>query len=354
MVLESDGTVVDEDILLQEMPGETFLLLEEFQIWRDKNAASCFTEKERSSFGQILNISNNSGLPENALIPCSNDIVQDEGPSNFNQLILISSAESSWDNFQIPWYKIPINCLTQFSSGTFTNANVRTLIQIIVDEMRTIKIAFPTKAAKIVSKKILERYAGLTDRDEDRTILGDGSASLTNKIIDRNNYLNRPHKNSKRSSSPFALKSAKTKLSNKMGCVNFDHCNETDTAGTYDLERKMINEGASIREIKLKYPHLFNEANIFEHFQKLTLIDINKLDNTIYEKFEIISSYAIKKKYISTENVEKNLIPITIFGILTKHYKEDFQKFCFDIEVRLRNSFNLLLKTINFFYIFTG
>lgn len=59
-----------------------------------------------------------------------------------------------------------------------------------------------------MAKKVIDKYSNLfTDVDDDGVVLGAGTHTQVNKLQDRNNYLNRPHKRKEPSStSPTSSK----------------------------------------------------------------------------------------------------------------------------------------------------
>lgn len=87
--------------------------------------------------------------------------------------------------------------------------------------MRNIKKDIPTKAFKYVAQKVINKFPEtFKDIDSGGTIIGDGSHSLVCKLVDRNNYLNRPHKTGSFSkvTSPSLQK---RKLNCKTGCTQW-------------------------------------------------------------------------------------------------------------------------------------
>lgn len=116
-----------------------------------------------------------------------------------------------WKNFTIPFHKfsndviveiekpVPLEILKTNGEAAQTWLERRWRIQtqvvhIIVDEMRHIKTKIPMNAFKIIANKLSERYPLFRDIDSDNVVIGDGCFTLTMKLIERNNYLNRPFK----------------------------------------------------------------------------------------------------------------------------------------------------------------
>lgn len=99
-------------------------------------------------------------------------------------------------------------------------ATITRLTQIIVDDMRCFKKIIPISAFKIVAKKVIDSYPIIfIDIDRDGIILGDGSHKFVQKLIDRNNYLNRPLQ--KRTSENNSGNPVKNKKISRAGCSNW-------------------------------------------------------------------------------------------------------------------------------------
>lgn len=127
-------------------------------------------------------------------------------------------------------------------------------------------------------------------------VLGDGTHSLVNKLQDRNNYLNRPHKrkvNQVDCNNPITNK--KGRVNARAGCINWSptthethdiEVNMNDIATdenfyqilntTYNEQRGFINKSPIINEIKEIWPILFSKNAIYWHFNKLTNSNIYK------------------------------------------------------------------------------
>lgn len=108
-----------------------------------------------------------------------------------------SNMEVLWSEFVIPWDKIPEKVLKACESGISDKRIITDIIHVVINAMRDIKTNIPSKAFKLVAKKVIDRYpVAFRDQDDDGTVLGDGSHSMFSSLQDRNNYLNRPHKRS--------------------------------------------------------------------------------------------------------------------------------------------------------------
>lgn len=210
--------------------------------------------------------------------------------------------------------------------------------------MRCIKHTIPTKAFKIVAKKIIDQYPNIfRDVDEDGVVLGDGSHSLVCKLQDRNNYLNRPHKRKTTSSLENPVTSKKRLVSAaRAGCINWAPQNneenspdkENDTnleetnenfynmlEKTYPEQRSFINSLPSFAQIKEKWPILCSKKAIFWHFEKLTNSEINLIDEMKSQRFKAFLEHTLRDTYI--QNIDQTDELKCVIKNIILYFKED-------------------------------
>ncbi|KAK6173005.1 hypothetical protein SNE40_016547 [Patella caerulea] len=70
---------------------------------------------------------------------------------------------------------------------------------------------------------------------------------------------------------------------------------------TYGLQRKMINDGATIEQIQEEFPHLFVKRYLIEHFNKLTAAE---LENYVNEKKKLSILYFLRRERSPTVKKE--------------------------------------------------
>ncbi|CAH0560505.1 unnamed protein product [Brassicogethes aeneus] len=121
-------------------------------------------------------------------------------------------AEFFWNNFSIPWDISNNEEHKQLMDGKCSRKIKTKLTHGVVDKMRTFKA---------MCIKMIRRYPVLRDQDEDNVIIGDGTHSLFNKLQERNNYLNRPHKRNCNDQRLSPIASKKKCLSARAGCSNW-------------------------------------------------------------------------------------------------------------------------------------
>lgn len=238
LVLESDGTLVDDDDILPMVKDETLILLEGGQSWIDRehalllsfktvtkpiqqsiqqnanpisstNEMVCKTEiiipdiediKEmveipEESANELLNSINfleESQLNSNSYVDDSMNLL--DIPSTSNEYAY-ASENILWTNFEIPWSQMSYSLIKDCENGNQLKRSFTTIIQIVVNSMRDVTKKIGTKPFRIVARKLMQKYPKMfRDKDDEGNIIGYGESSLHFKLVDRNNYLNRLHK----------------------------------------------------------------------------------------------------------------------------------------------------------------
>ncbi|CAG9764332.1 unnamed protein product [Ceutorhynchus assimilis] len=184
LVLEKDGTIIDEDEILLLLENETLMLLEEGEKWRAPipiEGVSCKTERSiilETSSSKKSNILGQNHVHDYPNIPRA------VGSSNSQVGLEV------WKNFDIPWNRMPSSVI----AGLKKNVIEKRIIQVIIDEMRTITRKISIHACRIIAAKVIQKYPDIfEDQDKHTKTIGNGS-QLASKLLDRNNYLNRSQK----------------------------------------------------------------------------------------------------------------------------------------------------------------
>lgn len=216
--------------------------------------------------------------------------------------------------------------------------------------MREIKSSLPCKAFKIIAGRMVEEYgASFKAHDEDNVVLGNGFEPLFHKLLDRNNYVNRPNKR-KNEKQETPSKRIKLLANSRVGCPNWQptetipenrdkvtllkNMSPTDPEfesflkDTYPLQRQDII-GKEISEVYQEWPVLFTKKGIFTHFEMLTNINPCLLD--IRQKAEKIVLFGKQKSLNFSINDDESLL--SALKILGHHFKEDISKFIYQRKV---------------------
>lgn len=235
--------------------------------------------------------------------------------------------------------------------------------------MREIKLILPCKAFKIIASRMVEKYQkSFQSHDEDNVVLGNGFDALYNKLLDRNNYLNRPNKR-KYEKAETPKKKMKLMANSRVGCPNWlpssTHAvteNLRDKVklllnlpqsdpnflqyfkDTYALQRLDINS-KEIHEMYQEWPVLFTETGILTHFEMLT--NINPYQPDIDMKSKKVISFGKQKKLKFSENEDVLMSAIKILG---QYFKEDVCKFIYQVKVSCKYFFFHNLYIIKFYF----
>lgn len=350
LVMEKDGTNVDDNDVLKFCSGETFMLLQAEELWLPQNdvelhnIASC-------------DIQNDGSFSSSSSIYASS-------PITVSHIKIQSNNDEIWTSFRIPWDNLEPTVLKELEAGNRSKYVIHAVVNRIVSEMRNLKEFIPSKAFKIVANKVIEKYPQtFKDMDEDGKCFGDGSHTLYLKLRDRNCYLNRPHmKRCLSRSLNIPLKKQRKVLSAKAGCSNWqpDNYVESETEdtieekteflqqiilqdaaendpdtqkkiylyleATYPAQRLFLNnvhKPPTIQDIKTSWPILLQKKYLFWHYHKLMGHSINILKEQMLKKQEKILTYGHHKNYKEIIN-STELIEIKFIKIIMKHFKEDF------------------------------
>lgn len=345
--MEIDGSVIEDEEILPFMANETLLLLEPGQYWTssvgDEAAQSTSTSYVLQS--SDVNIIDSSGQKVLIIEPEPESICEKSATatsSNAPQMDhqnangLSCNNEFKWVEFDTPWNKIPSNLISQCEKGTRVPQTITSIVHIIVDEMRAITEKIPSKAFNIQAQKVADKYPKMfRDFDEDKVVLGDGCSGIKQKLLDRHNYLNRPHKRPIKTNAKNPVVNKKSKMFAKAGCSNWNpplNENATDEfEKLYPAQRQYINdESPNVNDLKMKWPEFWLKESIFWHFDKLTGSQIESLEKQVLEKYEKIFSFGEKKNLLrkivikEKQNVASNMFKQILY-IFSAHFNEDIQ-----------------------------
>lgn len=339
LVIDNDGSLIDEDEILPLIKNETLVLVGIGQNWQHKSNAAFMTTYNTTENVQIIT-KESPVYDENKLnetqavfqyiltdpnqpstsVQCPQTYYVAEKPheieTNLAQIQNVQpqrtelkgcNQEVSWKNFQIPWNKVPDYIIKQFADGLKNKQSITRLIHIVVGDMRSIKTLIPVKAFKLAAYKIIDKYRIIfEDVDEDGVTLGDGSGSLTARLQERNNYLNRPCKRPSKIGEENPVKNKKSNVSARAGCVNWNPSSSVtlNTAeDKFSAQRSFINSNrdATLLQLKEKWDDFAKYSSIIDHFKRLTKSDVNLIDKAITERYDKIHAFAksdgnLKKK----------------------------------------------------------
>lgn len=361
LVMEKDGTVVNDDDVLKFCSGETFMLLQQEESWLSPN------ETELQSM--VLNFDNSSSLISTLSDSTSESSYTSTSTSRNVSLPINPSQvhnEETWTNFQIPWNALESTVLKELETGNRSKYIINSVVNRTISEMRTLSEFIPSKAFKIVAKKIVERYPQtFKDMNETGDTFGDGTHTLYLKLRDRNSYLNRPHmKRCLTQTLNIPLKKQRKVLSAKAACSNWqpEQYVESETEETveekvnflrrvalqgsptinteqdkisswleitYPEQRLFLNnvhKPPTIEDVKKSWPILLRKKYMFWHYEKLMGHSVCVLKDQMLKKETKILTYGCIKKYHDIVN-STDPTELKLMKIIMRHFKEEFDIF---------------------------
>lgn len=318
IILESDGSLIDEGELIPLVKDELLILLKSNETW-----CPIILEPIEFSMANQLDEQNSSLISSVSLEPSAHEdrtpagSTQEDTSSSqvypYGTINISCNSEIIWKNFLIPWDKVPHHIIAEFNTSRKVKQSITSFLHIVIDQMRSIKTLIPIKAFKLVAYKIIDKYPQIfEDKDEDGVVLGDGSATLCNKLKERNNYLNRPCKRPQKVyENP--TKNKRQRISQRAGCSNwspdvmYEDCDDTNSfLNKFSDQRSFINSNpkATLMEIIKKWPDFGTPTNVESHFKELTNSNINLMDKFVETKFTQICEFAKSAKTVNIENID--------------------------------------------------
>nr|XP_022902692.1 uncharacterized protein LOC111415310 [Onthophagus taurus] len=319
--LESDGTLIDDSEVLRLLQNETLILLEESEQWIPISVE--FTNENRISL-QASPVS----LPSTVSITSDLDMsplpssmfINQSGSENSNQSNpiyveiknVVANTEHLWDNFEIPWHKIPTDMLDMCAK--------------VVNELRDVKEAIPSKVLKRVANEMCVKYPLMfRDSDQDGLVVADGSCTIFCKLQERASYLRRPHK--RNSSSPLVPPRLSKRKTNIMsGCVQWEE-NVDPNANIptdKDVLNNMVDTGEEFfRLLEQTYPA---QRQFLNDIVKPPTI--NEILNILTSKAQKIIEFGIGIKKIGPKlNMTEKDLHISAMNFFSSYFKEDIKYF---------------------------
>ncbi|XP_066590581.1 uncharacterized protein [Prorops nasuta] len=328
LVLEEDGTIIDDDEVLKFCrKSAVFMLLEDHDKWSPACDAKD-TDKNVSS-SCIPTDSTSTSAPSNLLT-----ISDKDSRTNVTKYL---NSEEFWDHFEINWSNIDPTVLKELEDGRRNIYVIYEVVNRTVAEMKNEMKIITSKAFKIMSRKIVNKYPKtFKDFDEEGKTFGDGTYTTYRKLHDRYNYLNMPHmKRSLPRTENVPISKQRKVLSARAGCKNWqpkreeedpddlDISSEAKVAylrscvsnidntnkemildylnATYSEQRlylNIIDNPHSVVDIQKEWPILLKKQFLFWHYEKLMGHSIHLLKEKISTKQQIILEYGIKKNLL--------------------------------------------------------
>ncbi|KAI4470365.1 hypothetical protein MML48_1g11341 [Holotrichia oblita] len=295
LVLESDGTEIDNDAILLHVKNEILILLQTNEIWTECTPSKLPSTVTASS-GQTLNSTTSS--------QSCGSISQNERKEFLSQ--------NEWNHFEIPYEKFTKTMLEACENGDGSNKSVKTqVVHIVIDELRRINERIPLRILKETARALASKYPKMfTDIDDDNRVVGDGCSCCPKwapQIAGANS-------------------AAITKLG-ELAKDNIPDNFDDMLDESYPLIRSFLNnieDPPSVNDILSKYPILFNMRAIAWHFNKLTGMDLQDLVSSFQNHYQKIVDFGLFSGMLSKEVCEGTRKEKTILLCISKYFKEDF------------------------------
>ena len=166
LVLEEDGTLVDDEQVLLYVNNKPLLLLTMFQMWRPVSEELPTTPVSSSEDGgQVISI------------------VQEDKSEYANE---VNFEIIVWEDFQIPWSMMAPSTLKNFETGRGTRQEITTLVHATVKMLREIAETVPMHAITFASNNLVQKYPRLfQDRDDVGHVIDKGNHTVYHKLRSR-------------------------------------------------------------------------------------------------------------------------------------------------------------------------
>ncbi|KAK7896164.1 hypothetical protein WMY93_021489 [Mugilogobius chulae] len=314
-----------------------------------------------------------ASVPSSSLVPSVLDDVPISSPSSSTtSSFLFNENEESqgtsqitkkWpENFQVPWKLMPADIQSAIAEGKRASpAGRRQMVRILADKMREYE-QNPTRAqCAVICHNIVRQYPKtFADQMSSGQIVGAGYESLLMQIKNRIENVNRVS-NFRQHRSSEGKKRGPT---DTFGCTRFQpdippeetkdtleekrkqllemYTREGITGGeraevqelmttTFALQRQQINAlpTPTITELKDKWPYLFTQKGLFNHFELLTDITVlGTLEMALEECGRAIVEFFQRKP--TNKNVKEVLklspdvqVPFLVMQLLMAHFEEE-------------------------------
>lgn len=199
LVLECDGTLIDDDDVLHHFADQTLLILNGDEDW---TAPLPTITAEQETITKPSTSS--SDVAENIfqLLADSSNMPYDVGVDE--AAVETSTKKKIIENYEVPWEafdentlsvlnSIKDNCTSPASKEESTAKSV--VIWKVVDDLRIFDHRIPLKVLAQVATQIVKRFENaFGDRDVGGNVIDKGCHKILRTLQQRNNYLNRGNK----------------------------------------------------------------------------------------------------------------------------------------------------------------
>lgn len=344
LVLESDGTEIEDSDILVHCAGETLLILGEGEIWASNSSISPANKVTEwlldMPIGSPPKIHTNSTCENVSL---STTMTMSSGALSSDGPYATETIKSTFFNFEIPWDKMPCYITSILTEKKRIGIQINDFVHIVVNELRQISFYIPMAVFRNVAGKIACRYPeSFGHTDENGEIVNSTLIYLVTKMVNHNNYLNR----SKTSTLSPTIPLKKRRITNilQKSCRNWqpEILPESENQNSLDTKREWLkniwgkeltehekrraeeymdtcfaiirsflneqNPTPTITTIKAEWPYLCEKQFVFAHFNKLMERSVQEFSKNYAENWNKILAFgkSLKRRKI-IEFFAKNL-----------------------------------------------
>jgi len=203
LVLEADGTEVEDAESLEAFKENVLMVLPHGAHWTDRHIAPPGDSFLSPPVNEAQPVNQ---APLEAQTPLSNRNRQDTllTPRSFDATP--QRKRKIWsDNFQVPWNKLRTQLIKKLERSVtretepemkLTKSEFNEVIRTVVAEVREFDTYPGRQALRKVAEAMTTKFKVLADLDEEGKRIGSGLGTLSMKLEEHNNYLNRPNNNS--------------------------------------------------------------------------------------------------------------------------------------------------------------
>lgn len=402
LVLESDGSIIDDDEILELFRAEVFILLNENEQWSSTgntgNAAFVIEQQLNNNPVIIASYESPELDSDISMLDTSTELIISPVPSSTSQsnfLPSTSKAQQStpsthdkFSSFEIPFKDLPKGILKSLDGKEKLSPSELTIVvHTILAALRKISTTVPASTIRQTISKLTEIYPSTFEfRDTDNNIIDTTNSPLFIKFVNHANYENRPPKKNKltpdlkigdrKKMKPFentcsnwqpkeipegeteeSLSQMKEWIKEKSGPSMskkiFEEIVEK-MKKTFCIQRTFFNGKFKYAEVKKQWPQIFRKKILLNHFAEL----IDKKFSNYFDNFDERSKKIVKhfeeKKNEKTKGVQNDAFTDANGLLLLSKFFDEEINFLFQIYevIFISNIFYHLL--IFFFIVWPG
>lgn len=351
LVLESDGSIIDDDEILELFRAEVFILLTENEQWSSTgntgNAAVVIEQQLHDTPILIASYESPELHSDTSILDTSTQLIISSAPSTSQSNLLPSTSRAQqstpathdrFNSFEIPFKDLPKHILESLDGKKKLSPSELTIVvHIILAALRKISTTIPAKTIRQIISKLTEIYPSTFEfRDTDDNIIDTTNSPLFIKFVNHANYENRPPKKNKLTPD-LKIGDRKKMKPLENTCSNWQPKEipegETEESlsqikewikessgpsmskkifeetvekmkKTFCIQRTFFNGKFKYAEVKKEWPQIFRKKILLNHFTEL----IDKKFSNYFDNFDEKSKRIVK--HFEEKKNEKTKVPV--------------------------------------------